>query len=121
MRLTLGAWHARYMVVLRMGGVYMDGDVECRRPLDELILPGDTLVAGWEAEFPNASIARAKEYVRKRQVQALNIGSFLVKLYISLDEGLSSSCWMTPWRHPAGGHLPELCSATAKALRTHTR
>ena len=85
MRLTLGAWHARYMVVLRMGGVYMDGDVECRRPLDELILPGDTLVAGWEAEFPNASIARAKEYVRKRQVQALNIGSFLVKLYILLD------------------------------------
>ncbi|CAK0732485.1 hypothetical protein CVIRNUC_000137 [Coccomyxa viridis] len=75
----------RYMVVLRMGGVYMDGDVECRRPLDELILPGDTLVAGWEAEFPNASIARAKEYVRKRQVQALNIGNFLVKLYILLD------------------------------------
>ena len=52
-----------------MGGAYMDGDVECRRPLDELILPGDTLVAGWEAEFPNATIARAKEYTRKRQVR----------------------------------------------------
>ena len=57
------------MVVLRLGGVYMDGDVECRRPLDELILPGDALVAGWEAEFPSASIARAKEYTRKRQVR----------------------------------------------------
>ena len=45
MRLTLGTWHARYMVVLRMGGVYMDGDVECRRPLDELILRKDTHVA----------------------------------------------------------------------------
>ena len=62
------------MVVLRMGGVYMDGDVECRRPLDELILPGDALVAGWEAEFPNATIARAKEYTRKRQVRALDSG-----------------------------------------------
>ncbi len=51
MRLTLGTWHARYMVVLRMGGVYMDGNVECRRSLDELILPGDALMAsqGWAA------------------------------------------------------------------------
>ena len=60
-------------MVLRMGGVYMDGDVECRRPLDELILPGDALVAGWEAELPSASIARAKEYTRKRQMRALNL------------------------------------------------
>ena len=57
-----------------MGGMYMDGDVECRRPLDELILPGDAFVAGWEAEFPDASLARAKEYTRKRQVRALGSG-----------------------------------------------
>ena len=51
LHLTLRIWPARYMVVLRMGGMYMDGDVECRRPLDELMLPGDTLVAtrGWAA------------------------------------------------------------------------
>ena len=61
-------------MVLRMGGVYLDGDVECRTPLDELILPGDALVAGWEAEFPDAATARAKEYVRKRQVRAPALG-----------------------------------------------
>ncbi len=62
--------HGRYMVVLRMGGVYTDSDVECRKPLDEVILPSDALVAGWEAEFPNATIARISEYTRKRQVAA---------------------------------------------------
>ena len=53
-----------------MGGVYTDSDVECRKPLDELIQPSDALVAGWEAEFPNATIARISEYTRKRQVAA---------------------------------------------------
>lgn len=60
----------RYMVVLRQGGVYTDSDVECRKPLDELILPTDGLIAGWEAELPNATIARISEYSRKRQVWA---------------------------------------------------
>ena len=69
------------MVVLHMGGVYMDGDVECRRPLDKLILPSNTLVAGWEAEFSNATVARAKEYTRKRQVRVLNSGRFFTKLH----------------------------------------
>ena len=60
----------RYMVVLRIGGVYTDSDVECRKPLDQLIQPSDALIAGWEAEFPNATIARISEYARKRQVAA---------------------------------------------------
>jgi mannosyltransferase OCH1-like enzyme len=58
----------RYMVVLRMGGVYADVDTECRRPLNSLILPRDTLVVGWENEFPTAEEAAARKYVRKRQV-----------------------------------------------------
>ena len=53
-----------------MGGVYTDSDVECRKPLDELIQPSDALIAGWEAEFPNATVARISEYARKRQVAA---------------------------------------------------
>ena len=55
-------------MVIRTGGVYTDSDVECRKPLDDLIQPSDALIAGWEAEFPNATIARISEYARKRQV-----------------------------------------------------
>ena len=58
----------RYLVVLRYGGVYADVDTECRAPLDELLLPTDTLVVGWENEFSTASRAAARKYVRKRQV-----------------------------------------------------
>jgi hypothetical protein len=47
----------RYMVVLRHGGVYADIDTECRRPLDEVLRSRDTLVAGWENEFPSAEAA----------------------------------------------------------------
>jgi mannosyltransferase OCH1-like enzyme len=45
------------MVVLRHGGVYADLDSECRRPLDSLLHSGDTLVAGWDTEFPDAQAA----------------------------------------------------------------
>ena len=58
----------RYMVVLRSGGVYADMDVECRKPLNSLIMPRDTLIVGWENEFSSAEEARDRRYVRKRQV-----------------------------------------------------
>ena len=47
----------RYLVVLRWGGVYADADVECRRPLDPLLLSKDTLVAGWDGDFGDARAA----------------------------------------------------------------
>ena len=56
------------MVVLRLGGVYADVDTECRKPLDQLILPYDTMVVSWENEFPTAEEASRRQYVRKRQV-----------------------------------------------------
>ena len=56
------------MVVLRSGGVYADIDVECRKPLNSLIMPRDTLIVGWENEFSSAEEARDRKYVRKRQV-----------------------------------------------------
>ncbi len=56
------------MVVLRMGGIYADIDTECRKPLNNLILPRDTLVVGWENEFSTAEEAHSRKYVRKRQV-----------------------------------------------------
>ncbi len=59
---------SRYMVVLRMGGVYADIDTECRKPLNNVILPRDTLVVGWENEFSTAEEALSRKYVRKRQV-----------------------------------------------------
>lgn len=45
------------MVILRHGGVYADVDAECRRPLDALLLSKDTLVAGWDNEWANATAA----------------------------------------------------------------
>ena len=43
-------------------------DVECRKPLEEYIQPADAMVAGWEADFPNATYANIRTYARKRQV-----------------------------------------------------
>ena len=56
------------MVVLRLGGVYADVDTECKLPLNEIILPKDTLIVSWENEFSTAEEARQRKYVRKRQV-----------------------------------------------------
>jgi inositol phosphorylceramide mannosyltransferase catalytic subunit len=39
----------RYAVLARFGGVYIDTDVECRRPLESLIAGVDAF-AGWETE-----------------------------------------------------------------------
>ena len=51
-----------------MGGVYADVDTECKSPLNDLILPHDTLIVSWENEFSTAEEARHRSYVRKRQV-----------------------------------------------------
>jgi hypothetical protein len=58
----------RYMVVLRLGGVYADIDVECRQPLDSVIRPTDTMVVGWEAEVASDAQAYQRHFARKRQV-----------------------------------------------------
>jgi mannosyltransferase OCH1-like enzyme len=58
----------RYMVVLRLGGVYADIDTECRQPMDSLIRSKDTLIVGWENEFPDPQAAVESWYVRTRQV-----------------------------------------------------
>lgn len=49
----------RYMVVLKMGGVYADIDTECKQPLDAIIRSKDTLIVGWENEFADAEKAAA--------------------------------------------------------------
>lgn len=58
----------RYMVVLRHGGVYADIDTECREPLDSIIRSKDTLIVGWENEFPSPQKAVESWYARTRQV-----------------------------------------------------
>eukprot|EP00873_Tetraselmis_striata_P026436 jgi/Tetstr1/446700/TSEL_003638.t1 len=58
----------RYLVVLRYGGVYADMDTECRVPLDDYISEGDTLVAGWENEFPSVAWRVKRGYSRQRQL-----------------------------------------------------
>ncbi|EFJ45370.1 hypothetical protein VOLCADRAFT_105912 [Volvox carteri f. nagariensis] len=58
----------RYMVILRLGGVYADIDVELRQPLDTVLLPTDTLVVGWEAEVATDAEAFKRHFVRRRQV-----------------------------------------------------
>lgn len=45
------------MVILRVGGVYADIDTECKQPLDAVIRSRDTLVVGWENDFPSAQKA----------------------------------------------------------------
>ena len=62
-------------MVLRMGGVYADIDTECRRPLNALIAPRDTLIVGWENEFPSAEEAAQRKYVRKRQVRSCSVAA----------------------------------------------
>lgn len=56
------------MVILRLGGVYADIDVECRQPLDSVIQPADTLLVGWDVEMPDTAAAAAQQYARQRQV-----------------------------------------------------
>ncbi len=51
-----------------MGGLYADVDTECRRPMDEIIKPRDTLLVGWENEFATPEIAAHRNYARTRQV-----------------------------------------------------
>jgi mannosyltransferase OCH1-like enzyme len=58
----------RYMVLLRHGGAYADIDVECRRPLDSIIQPADTLLVGWDTEVSNATTAAATGLARQRLV-----------------------------------------------------
>lgn len=57
-------------MVLRLGGVYADIDVELRQPLDSIVTPTDTLVVGWEAEVATDAEAFKRHFVRKRQVGA---------------------------------------------------
>jgi mannosyltransferase OCH1-like enzyme len=56
------------MVVLRMGGAYADIDTEARRPLDAVIAPADTLVAGWDAEVASPTAAARRLMARRRQL-----------------------------------------------------
>jgi mannosyltransferase OCH1-like enzyme len=44
------------MVILKYGGVYADIDVECRKPLDTVLLPSDAMVVGWEVEVPTDEV-----------------------------------------------------------------
>ena len=58
----------RYLIVLRYGGVYVDMDIECRRPFDDVIGPRDLLVAGWEMGFSSFERAARSGYARQMQI-----------------------------------------------------
>eukprot|EP00878_Enallax_costatus_P018487 GHUV01019462.1.p1 GENE.GHUV01019462.1~~GHUV01019462.1.p1 ORF type:complete len:712 (+),score=229.78 GHUV01019462.1:1971-4106(+) len=58
----------RYMILLRLGGVYADIDVECRQPLDSVIQPADTLLVGWDDEVGDPTAAAQRHLARQRQV-----------------------------------------------------
>jgi len=58
----------RYLVVLRYGGVYADMDTRSALPLDTFISDRDTLVAGWENEFPSMAKAIKRSYSRQTQL-----------------------------------------------------
>ena len=56
------------MVILRHGGVYADVDTECGSPLDDIILPDDTFLAGWEDEYASVDAAIYFKFSRQRQL-----------------------------------------------------
>lgn len=58
----------RYMIIYKYGGVYTDIDTECKTPLDDTLLPTDTMVVGWEYEDVSQEDALRKHYVRANQV-----------------------------------------------------
>lgn len=41
------------MVLLKHGGLYTDVDTECKQPMDQLVLPRDSLIVGLEQDFPS--------------------------------------------------------------------
>ena len=43
-------------------------DTECKKPLNDLVQPRDTLIVGWENEFLHMEHARFRSYARERQV-----------------------------------------------------
>lgn len=59
----------RYMVILRHGGVYADIDTECGVALDQIFLPTDSFVAGWEDEYTTAEQAVDMRFSRQRQIE----------------------------------------------------
>ena len=85
------------MVVLRLGGVYADVDTECKKPLDNLIQPRDTMIVSWENEFSTAQEAGLRQYVRKRQV--------------NLEDPLHVFC--------AGGTASQACHLLSHATLSH--
>lgn len=58
----------RYMILLRFGGVYADLDTECRRSFDEFIQPTDSLIAGWESDFPDEATRIKMRFARQQQI-----------------------------------------------------
>lgn len=57
------------MVILRYGGVYADKGIECRKPLDSVIRPADTMVVGWEWEgivTPEGKGIKHKQALQRR-------------------------------------------------------
>ncbi|RMZ53781.1 hypothetical protein APUTEX25_003920 [Auxenochlorella protothecoides] len=57
----------RYLVVHRHGGVYADADVAALQPMDEVLRPGDALVAAWENVIPLGEVAE-REFGRHAQL-----------------------------------------------------
>ncbi|KFM25216.1 Inositol phosphoceramide mannosyltransferase 3 [Auxenochlorella protothecoides] len=65
----------RYLVVHRHGGVYADADVAALQPMDEVLRPGDALVAAWENVIPLGEVAE-REFGRHAQLLQCGPGPF---------------------------------------------
>ena len=58
----------RYLIIYKFGGVYTDIDTECKAPLDDILMPTDTMVVGWEHDSSSSAMALKDHYVRTMQV-----------------------------------------------------
>ena len=57
------------MVILSEGGFYADLDTDCRKPMDDVIQPGDYMIVGWEHEFDTLAEKEKRFYARQRQAR----------------------------------------------------
>jgi hypothetical protein len=97
---------ARYMVMRRHGGVYVDLDFECLRPLDELVARGD-LIFGLE---PRTHAERAP--VRRRGLDRIVCNAFMASVP-------DNPFWkhLTTWLLQSSGN-PSLLDCTGVFLLT---
>jgi mannosyltransferase OCH1-like enzyme len=79
---------ARYEILYREGGVYLDVDFECLRPIDELLVDVECFVA-WEIQ---------EQYLNNAIIGSIPGHPFLKALIDGLPASVAANPGMGPWK-----------------------